>query len=430
MKPAKEKKIKKDRKNTIFVQIASYRDPQLVPTLKDMIANAKYPENLRFGICWQHSTEDHWDNLDLFKDDSRFKILDINYLDSKGVCWARNSVQSLYDGEKYTLQLDSHHRFIKNWDEELISMIKNLQADGYKKPLLTGYIPSFDPDNDPAGRVQEPWKMNFDRFIPEGAVFFLPASFEEWDDKTKPLPGRFYSAHFAFTLGEFAVEVPHDPEYYFHGEEINIAVRAYTHGYDIFHPHKVVVWHEYTRKGRTKQWDDDKEWSKRNDYCHLKNRKLFGMDGEKGDIDFGPYGFGKTRTLKDYEKYSGLSFSKRAIQQRVKDNKPPPDSETSYLTDEEFDDKLLYIFKHCIDIQYDQVPEDDYDFWAVAFKDDKDKDIYRQDADRNEILNMKNDPDNYCKVWREFQTKIKPVSWIVWPHSIGKGWSDPITGNL
>jgi hypothetical protein len=25
-----------------------------------------------------------------------------------------------------------------------------------------------------------------------------------------------------------------------------------------------VVWHEYTRKGRTKQWDDDKEWGKKN----------------------------------------------------------------------------------------------------------------------------------------------------------------------
>jgi hypothetical protein len=43
---------------------------------------------------------------------------------------------------------------------------------------------------------------------------------------------------------------------------------------------------------------------------------------------------------------------------------------------------------------------------------------------------MKNDPDGYCKVWREFQTDKKPTSWIVWPHSISKGWSDPITGNI
>lgn len=415
---------------TIFVQIASYRDPQLLPTIKDMLDKADHPENLRLGICWQHSVQDSWDTLDEYKDDSRFRILDVNYTDSKGVCWARNAVQQLYQNEKYTLQLDSHHRFVPHWDTELINMLKDLQKKGHKKPLITGYIPSFDPDNDPTARINEPWKMNFDRFIPEGAVFFLPASFDSWDDKTQPLPARFYSAHFAFSVGQFSKEVQHDPDYYFHGEEISIAVRAYTHGYDLFHPNKVVCWHEYTRKGRTKQWDDDKEWAKRNDYCHLKNRKLFEMDGEKRDIDFGPYGFGSVRSLRDYEKYSGLSFGKRAIQKRVLDHKPPPDPETSNLSDDEFDQKLLKIFKHCIDIQYSQVPENDYDFWAVAFKDQNGEDIYRRDADKNEIINMKHDPDGYCKVWREFETDTKPVSWIVWPHSISKGWADPITGNL
>lgn len=420
----------KNKKNTIFVQIASYRDPQLLPTLQDMLDKAKYPENLRVGICWQHCDQDKWDTLDDYIKDSRFRILDVPFNESHGVCWARNKVQTLYDGEKYTLQLDSHHRFANDWDSELIDMLKGLQKTGHKKPLITSYIPSFDPDNDPGARINQPWKMNFDRFIPEGAVFFLPASFDSFDDSTKPLPGRFYSAHFAFTVGDFCIEVPHDPNYYFHGEEISIAVRAFTHGYDIFHPHKVLVWHEYTRKGRTKQWDDDKIWADRNCKSHLRNRKLFEMDGEKRDIDFGPYGFGDIRTLKEYELYSGLCFSKRAITKRVIEHKPPPDPETTSLDYADFQQKLMSIFKHCIDIQYGQVPEDDYDFWAVAFKDENGNDIHRQDADKNEINRMKNDPDGYCKIWREFQTEVKPVSWIVWPHSISKGWADPIIGNL
>jgi hypothetical protein len=422
-----EKKI--DTNNTIFIQIASYRDPQLLPTIKDMLQQAKYPENLRIGIAWQRSENDKWDDVDVYLNDSRFRILDIPYTESQGVCWARNKVQSLYQSEKYTLQLDSHHRFAKDWDETLITMLTELQSSGSPKPLITAYIPSFDPDNDPAARVKEPWKMNFDRFIPEGAVFFLPASFDPWDDKTKPLPARFYSAHFAFTVGEFCHEVQHDPNYYFHGEEISIAVRAYTHGYDLFHPHKVVCWHEYTRKGRTKQWDDDKEWVKRNNECHLRNRKLFGMDGEINDIDFGPYGFGNQRSLRDYERYSGLSFSRRAIQKHVLEHKCPPDP-LQNASDEEFNAGFLKIFKHCIDIGYHQVPENDYDFWAVAFKDKNGQDIYRQDADKNEIARMKNDPDGYCKVWREFQTDQNPSSWIVWPHSESKGWAEPITGNL
>ena len=412
----------------IFVQIAAYRDPQLILTLKDCIEKARHPENLRFGIVWQHSLEDAWDNLDEYKQDERFRIVDVDYKESKGVCWARNKVQTLYQNEEYTLQLDSHHRFVENWDEILIDMLQGLRHEGHKKPLITGYIPSFNPEKDPEERVQVPWKMNFDRFIPEGAVFFLPAAFDSWDDKTKPLSARFYSAHFCFTLGQFCLEVQHDPEYYFHGEEISIAVRAYTHGYDLFHPHKLVAWHEYTRRGRTKQWDDDKEWGKKNEKSHRKNRKLFGMDGEVQDVDFGVYGFGKERTLSDYEKFAGIGFKQRAVTQDVVDKKPPK-FENITISDREFEDSLCYLFKHCIDIEFNQMPYNDYDFWCVAFKDENGEDIYREDAQPEEIEKMKKDPDRY-KIWRSFETRKRPKSWLVWPHSISNGWQNPITGQL
>ena len=416
-------------KDKIFIQIASYRDPQLRPTLQDMLDKADKPDNLSIGICWQHSDDDKWDNLDEFKSDERFKILDVNYLDSKGVCWARHKVQQLYNGEKYTLQLDSHHRFVKGWDTKLINMLKSLQKKGYKKPLLTAYIPSFDPDNDPASRINQPWKMNFDRFTPEGIVFFIPAAFDDWDNRDEPLQSRFYSAHFAFTLGKFCKEVQHDPNYYFHGEEISIAARAFTHGYDMFHPNEVLIWHEYTRKGRTKQWDDDKDWYNKNTSCHLRNKKLFEIDGEKRDIDFGEYGFGNRRSLRDYEKYSGICFSNRSITQDVIDKKIP-NMENIKISDEQFYKSLSRIFKHCIDIQYSQVPENDYDFWCVAFRDENGQDLYRQDADANEINRIKNDPDGYIKLWRQFNTTKQPKSWIVWPHSKSKDWCAPITGNL
>lgn len=416
--------IKKDK---IFIQIASYRDPQLKPTILDCLNNAKYPENLVFCIAWQYSPEDSWEDLSEFRGDDRFKIIEIPYMDSKGACWARNKIQNCYDNEEYTLQLDSHHRFIKDWDYELIQMHNSLVQDGSKKPLITSYIPSFDPDNDPQARVQTPWKMNFDRFIPEGAVFFLPASIDNHMELTRPVPARFYSAHFAFTTGKFCLEVPHDPEYYFHGEEISIAVRAFTHGYDLFHPHKVIAWHEYTRKGRTKQWDDDKEWVLKNNQAHLKNRKLFEMDGEIRDIDFGIYGFGKERTLEDYERYAGLSFKKRAVQRFTLDNNLAPNPP---LYGEEFEKSFLSIYKHCIDISYNSVPENDYQFWVVACHLNDETTLFRKDIQPSEINAMKNDPDGYCKVWVEFQTDHKPNYWVVWPYSTSKGWCERLTGTL
>ena len=413
---------------TIFVQIASYRDPQLIPTIENMIENAKNPKNLRFGICRQFHPDDKFDNLDKYREDKRFRIIDVLCEYSNGVCWARNQVQQLYKNEMYTLQIDSHMRFAPNWDVEMIGMVKQLQDMGIPKPLLTGYVSSFNPETDPIGRVNEPWRMAFDRFIPEGAVFFLPETIPGWQELEQPVPARFYSAHYCFTLGEFSKEVQHNPEYYFHGEEISIAVRAFTHGYDLFHPHKVLIWHEYTRKGRTKKWDDDRDWVTKNNKSHLTNRKLFGMDGETQEGHDGPYGFGSVRTLEDYEKYAGISFKKRGIQQYTLDKNYPPNPE--FETQEEWENSIMTIFKHCIDVGFDKVPESDYDFWAIAFHDENDGTMFRQDADKDEIRRLKNDPDGYCKIWRQFNANKKPSYWVVWPHSESKGWGERLIGNL
>lgn len=412
----------------IFIQIASYRDPELNNTLKDCIEKSENPDNLVFSICWQHSKDDEWDNLDLYKDDPRFKIIDVDYTESKGACWARNTLQQQYNGEQYTLQLDSHHRFIENWDTELINMLEDLRSKGHEKPLLTSYISSYNPENDPDGRVKVPWLMNFDRFIPEGAVFFLPATIPNWENMTEPIPARFYSAHFAFSLGSFVVEVPHDPNYYFHGEEISIAVRSYTWGYDLFHPHKIIAWHEYTRKGRTKQWDDDKKWHLKNTDSHLRNRKLFEMDGLSKDIDFGIYDFGSVRSLEDYERYAGISFKKRAVQKYTVDNNFAPNPP---LYGEELEKSFMTIFKHCIDISRDKVDKEmDYDFWAVIFENDNGQTIHRRDATEQEIRGYLTNNDDYIKVWREFQVEERPTKWIVWPHSKTNGWLDKIENRL
>ena len=88
------------------------------------IAKAKYPKRLTFGICWQRSAEDEWDNLDKYKDNPKFTIMDVPWNESKGLCWARHHIQKMWKGEKYTMQLDSHHRFLQDWDEILIEMME------------------------------------------------------------------------------------------------------------------------------------------------------------------------------------------------------------------------------------------------------------------------------------------------------------------
>jgi len=405
----------------IFVSIASYRDPELLPTLRDCVNNAKNSKRLKFGICWQH---DETESLDEFTNDKRFKIIKVPYAESKGTCWARNLIQDLYDNETYYLQLDSHHRFAKDWDETLIKMLKQLKKDGHNKPLLTAYLPGFFPNTDPVGRVNECWSLEFDRYLPEGPIFIKPHAIDNWRELKKPIPSKFLSGHFIFTLGQWAKEVRYDPYYYFHGEEPSLAARSFTHGYDLFHPNKVTIWHEYTRAGKTKQWDDDIKWSEKNKTSYSRYRALHGMGGELPDtlIDLEKYGWGTERSLEDYEKYIGVKFSTRQVHKHTSEYKPLP------VPIENFESQLLSRIKVCIDVYKGSLTETDYTLIVVALLDESGKDLYRQDCDINEFKNLMNSSpnDQFIHIWREFDSDKKPFMWRVWPYSESKGWCDRI----
>lgn len=406
---------------TIFISIASYRDPELIPTIKSALENAEDSKRLIFGICWQY---DETESLDEFKDDPRFKIIKIPYKYSKGTCWARNMIQSLYDNETYYLQLDSHHRFSKNWDTVLIKMLKDLIEKDHKKPLLTAYLPSFDPKNDPDSRVNECWNLEFDRYLPEGPIFIKPHVIDNWSKFESPIPARFLSAHFIFTLGQWAKEVKYDPYYYFHGEEPSLAARSFTYGYDLFHPHKVIVWHEYTRNGKTKQWDDDEEWSIKNSISYSRYRALHGMGDElEGSlIDLEKYGFGNERTLEDYERYIGVKFNTRQVHSHTANYGLLP------VPQDNFEDHLLDKIKVCIDVYKGALIENDYEFFVIAILDEEGNDVYRQDSSVEEINNLiKSDPnDQFIHIWREYTDNKQPSHWRVWPYSTSKGWCERI----
>lgn len=423
VKEHKQVMIESVEDKTIFVQIASYRDPQLILTLEDLFNTADRPNDLTVCIAWQHSTEDEWDNLDKYKDDDRVVILDIPAEQAKGACWARNFIQQHYSNQAFTLQIDSHTRFIKGWDTELILMYESLKAKGSLKPLITSYLPSYNPNNDPAERKDEVWKMTFNRFTPEGYIFTYPAVIDNWKKLEHPVPARFFSAHFAFTTGKHCVEVPHDPYMYFHGEEPSLASRSYTHGYDLFHPHKVIAWHFYTREGLKKHWDDHKNWNEIDKQSHKRFRILHKM--EKAYIDealhVNNFGFGKERTLEDYEKFAGVRYRDRMAHQHVIDLHLPPNPNLD--NPEEYEKGMRSKVKHCLNVHKDHFKHNDYDFWVISFELNDGTNIIRLDADKEELTRLLNNPekDNFIKIWREFTGKM-PDKWVIWPHSESKGY--------
>ena len=153
-----------------------------------------------------------------------------------------------------------------------------------------------------------------------------------------------------------------------------------------------------------------------------------GIDGEKYEDDL-KYGFGKERTIRDYEKYSGILFERRSVQQYTIDKKYPPNP-YYYLSEEEWKETFLRVFKHCIDLPLNKLTEDDYDFMVVAFHNKQDETLHRQDMFESEIVSLRSDTSGFGKIWREFNTNEKPAYWVVWPHSKSKGWCDRLVGDL
>lgn len=225
--------------DTIFVSIA-YRDPELGPTIEDCLAKARWPHRLRFGICWQHGPEEKAPSR--FRD-PRFRVVHVDWHDSRGACWARAQIMGLWDQEPWYLQLDSRHRFVQTGTS---SCSPQMAATGSPKPILTTYAAPFAPgDTNPL--KEEPMRMEFDRLTGCGLGLFRPGVISDWQSTTRPRRARFASARFFFASGSLVSEVPYHPELYFIGEEITLTVRAFSQGYDLFHPGESIVWHECTR---------------------------------------------------------------------------------------------------------------------------------------------------------------------------------------
>lgn len=396
----------------IFVQIASYRDPELISTIKDCLNKAKYPENLTFGICWQHSEEDEWDDLSEYINDDRFKILDTEWNKSRGLCWARSEIQKLWNDEEYTLQLDSHHRFLENWDEELINMMNMVDS---KKPIITSYAGMYNPKTNEKLNI-DPYKMVASNFTSQGTILFRPHSIENWQNLTKPIPARFVSGHFFFTIGQHCQEYKYDPNIYFAGDEISLSIRSYTLGYDLYHPHKTVVWHEYTREGRTKHWTDfttenaqtktiETPWHIMDSDSKKRLRHM--LQEEDSGIDLGEYGLGSERTHKEYEIYSGINFRTRSIHhETLKGTNPPINDTTNWWENQSSDYKLL------LDVPK---PSEEFNFIYIGIEDKNGNVLYRQDLKKHQD-----------KLHIGFKSNNKPAKYVYWVYDINNQWKTRI----
>ncbi len=393
-----------------------------MPTLQDCLAKARHPEELRFGICWQHGAEEA---PIPFADDPRFRIVDVDWRESRGACWARAEIMKLWQGEDWFLQLDSHHRFVQDWD---VKLLHHAERTGSARPILTTYTTPFHP-GDPDVLESGAMRMDFDRFTEEGIILFRPSVIPGWPDLDRSVRARFLSAHFFFAPGQLVKDVPYDPDLYFIGEEITLAIRAFTHGYDLYHPPETIVWHEYTRSYRTKHWDDhvkergvDRAWHERDAESREKIKRFL------ADPHVGPFGCGTVRTFAEYEAYAGLSFRHRRVQDDTRRHEEPPNPPAPA----DWADKIR-AYRVRIGLDRATLPEAalaDPQFWFVGFHDANNEEIYRRDADEQELGVLLAGDAPRIVIDREFEIGREPVTWTVWPVSRSQGWLTKLTGPI
>ena len=300
----------------IFISIASYRDPLLQTTVTEAYNNAKFKESLVFCIVDQSPTDETIRLNSLpFKNQIRYIRFDPIY--ARGSCWPRTIAQSYWSGEDYFMQLDSHTMFDTGWDETLINQYKELEKY-HPKPLITAYPHSFEVVNNDITNLHKTKYSGLlaliiraDSFKQNLSDIFLDIHINIVG-KNKPVHGFMFSGNFSFCAGKICEEVPNDPFMYFSGEEHAIALRAWTHGYNIFHVPDLPIYTHYGRDYRPVVWGDQEnirpvkwwEYDKRS-----KERLITVLTG--GDV--GKYGLGKERTLAQYIKWSGIDYINRTL---------------------------------------------------------------------------------------------------------------------
>lgn len=294
---------------TIFVSVASYRDSDCANTLRSLFENASDPSRVHVGVCEQNSRaggeacvppEFEWHD--------QVRRIGLPSKEAKGPTFARYLCSTLYNGETFYCQVDSHTRFTKGWDTRAISMLRKCPSS---KPVLTHYPHDWSMEGRKfSGSQSVPvlCRADFDdRGVPTFNAVTLPAS-------STPKPVPFTSGGFVFGPGTMLRDVPFDPDlpHLFQGEEVLYSARLWTSGYDFFTPTENLVFHHYYRDDAPKFWSDV-DYAAQQERTVSKVRKLL-----EGKLTAYSHGMGTARTLREYWDFAGIDWATRTTTSALK----------------------------------------------------------------------------------------------------------------
>jgi hypothetical protein len=233
---------------------------------------------------------------------------------TRGVCWARSQAQGFFAGEEYALQIDSHMRFVPGWDE---LMRQELARCPHPKAALTCNPPAYEPPD----RLEPNPRPMVKRAAPLGPPGDIRCRAEYLDFYPEaPVLSAFVSGAFVFAGGDIIREVPYDPWLYFNQEEMTYSLRLYTHGWNVYCPSRVLVYHQYyvapPAANRPQHWRDFPGWGafQKIGKARFDHVTKFAPSTDPNVlVDLDKYGLGAARSLEDYEMFCGVDFKAKTV---------------------------------------------------------------------------------------------------------------------
>lgn len=293
---------------TIFVSIASYRDKDCNATLISAFSNATHPARVFVGVCEQNTKAGgEACVLPEFEWHDQVRRISVPYKEAKGPTYARYLCATLYRGETYFCQVDSHTRFTPGWDDRAIGMVRACPS---QKAVLTHYPHDWD-RTELGTRVSGVPVLCKSLFDADGMLTFNAVTLEA-SSEARPVP--FTSGGFVFGPGSMVREVPYDPDlpHLFTGEEILYSARLWTSGYDFFTPTDNLVFHHYYRSEAPKFWSD-LDFQAEQKATRAKVQALL-----SGDMPAYAYGMGTARSLAAYWAYAGVDWAAKTSASETK----------------------------------------------------------------------------------------------------------------
>lgn len=230
----------------IYVNVCSYRDRLLAPTLESLLETESGRNQITYGVFEQTRLEDSLQTKHphlATHPRVRYKRIDPEFSD--GVVWARciNSMQ-VYD-EDFQYQIDSHMLFDKDWDHQLILDYNHAcKVANTDKVLLTSGTKNYDLDGD---RITK-HTLTDDITVKLGYFQFdkdlrLHAH-GPWVPATNTVtPAIHICAGNFFAPVKWIKEVGYNTKIFFEGEEQIFVITSILAGYHIFHHRKIKVYH-------------------------------------------------------------------------------------------------------------------------------------------------------------------------------------------